>query len=139
PFSFHGRHFTVEETVFRPTPVQQPVPVWVAGRWPNRRPFRRAARWQGVFATHEDVGHDQTMTAGQLAEIVEYTRAHRAADGPFDVVMEGASDGRRPSNGSDVADYEDAGLTWWVERLGWFRGSIDEMRLRIDQGPPPRS
>ena len=35
---------------FQPTPVQQPrIPVWVAGRWPNRRPLRRAARWDGFF------------------------------------------------------------------------------------------
>src|SRR4051794_35298737 len=35
---------------FDPTPVQQPgIPVWVAVRWPNRRPLRRAARFDGVF------------------------------------------------------------------------------------------
>ena len=35
---------------FRPGPVQQPrIPVWVAARWPNRRPVRRAARWDGLF------------------------------------------------------------------------------------------
>ena len=35
---------------FEPVPVQQPrIPVWVAGRWPNRRPLRRAARWDGMF------------------------------------------------------------------------------------------
>src|SRR4051794_9912329 len=35
---------------FEPRPVQQPrIPVWVASRWPNRRPLRRAARFDGVF------------------------------------------------------------------------------------------
>jgi hypothetical protein len=37
-----------------------------------------------------------------------------------------------------IADYEDVGLTWWVERLGWFRGSVDDMRQRIQAGPPRR-
>ena len=33
---------------FEPVPVQSPrIPVWVAARWPNRRPLRRAARWDG--------------------------------------------------------------------------------------------
>lgn len=35
---------------FAPPPVQQPrIPVWVAARYPNRRPLRRAERWDGLF------------------------------------------------------------------------------------------
>ena len=35
---------------FEPRPLQRPrIPVWVAARWPNRRPLRRAARWDGFF------------------------------------------------------------------------------------------
>src|SRR4051812_28157849 len=34
---------------FDPRPVRGRVPVWVASRWPNRRPLRRAARHDGVF------------------------------------------------------------------------------------------
>jgi alkanesulfonate monooxygenase SsuD/methylene tetrahydromethanopterin reductase-like flavin-dependent oxidoreductase (luciferase family) len=35
---------------FEPRPVQRPrIPVWAAARWPNRRPVRRAARWDGLF------------------------------------------------------------------------------------------
>ncbi|HEX2086879.1 MAG TPA: LLM class flavin-dependent oxidoreductase [Solirubrobacteraceae bacterium] len=35
---------------FAPGPAQQPrIPVWIAARWPNRRPVRRAARWDGLF------------------------------------------------------------------------------------------
>ena len=35
---------------FEPAPVQAPrIPVWVAARWPNRRPLRRAAHWDGLF------------------------------------------------------------------------------------------
>src|SRR5450755_2854161 len=28
------------------------------------------------------------------------------------------------------------GLTWWIEKLGWFRGSVDAARERIRRGPP---
>ena len=35
---------------FEPRPLQRPrIPVWIAARWPNRRPVRRAARWDGLF------------------------------------------------------------------------------------------
>ncbi len=140
PFSFQGRHHSFYETVFVPTPVQRPrIPVWVAGQWPNRRPFRRAARWDGVFPTHRDVGFNDLIPVEELQAIVEYTLLHRpasAGDGPFDVVMEGTSPDDPVMAAEVVAPYRDGGLTWWVERVGWFRGPLDEMRARIDAGPP---
>jgi len=72
PFSFRGRHYRVDQTVFRPTPVQAPrIPVWVAGQWPNRRPFRRAARWDGVFPTHRDIGFNDLIPVEELEAIVD--------------------------------------------------------------------
>jgi alkanesulfonate monooxygenase SsuD/methylene tetrahydromethanopterin reductase-like flavin-dependent oxidoreductase (luciferase family) len=139
PFGYRGEHFHLEEVRFLPAPVQRPrVPVVVAGRWPNRRPFRRAARWDGIFATQELVGHNETMSVDQLTEIVEYTRAHRTGnERSFEVIIEGQTSGTDHNRDSEtVAAYAQAGLTWWVEKLGWFRGSLDETRARIEVGPP---
>src|SRR4051794_33728197 len=33
---------------FQPGP-QRPIPIWLAARWPNRKPVRRAAQFQGLF------------------------------------------------------------------------------------------
>jgi alkanesulfonate monooxygenase SsuD/methylene tetrahydromethanopterin reductase-like flavin-dependent oxidoreductase (luciferase family) len=133
-FAYRGRHYTVAETVFRPRPVQRPrPPIWIAGRWPARRPFQRAARFDGVFPTFQGVEHDQRPTPDQLLAVVEYARSQRdPADGGFDVVLEAQSDGPDPGL---VGEYADVGLTWWIEKLGWFRGPIDFTRQRIDQGP----
>jgi alkanesulfonate monooxygenase SsuD/methylene tetrahydromethanopterin reductase-like flavin-dependent oxidoreductase (luciferase family) len=141
PFTYQGKYYTVTNGQFLPRPVQQPrIPVWIAGRWPARRPFARAARWDGVFPTHVDVGHAQTMSPVQLEDIVTYTLSQRnpSAD-PFDVIIEGHTDAADSSSEARrIADYEDVGLTWWVEKLGWFRGSVDDMRQRIQAGPPRR-
>ena len=137
PFSFAGGHHRVEETTFLPRPVQRPrPPIWIAGRWPARPPFRRAARFDGVFPTFEGVGHAEMPPPERLAEALRYTLEHRRDDGPFDVALEGQSDGPDPER---VARYEAAGLTWWIEKLGWFRGPLDAMRERIDRGPPVTS
>ncbi|MHA1221071.1 MAG: LLM class flavin-dependent oxidoreductase, partial [Candidatus Heimdallarchaeota archaeon] len=49
-FSYTGKHYQIKETQFLPAPVQKPtIPIWVGGNWPNKPPFRRAARYQGVF------------------------------------------------------------------------------------------
>jgi len=139
PYSHDGRAYRVAENVFLPRPVQLPrIPVWIAGRWPNRPPFRRAAHWDGVVPTHADVDHAGTMTPAQLDEIVRYTSAHRSAGlGPLEVVVEGHTGGRdRAADHDRVAALQAAGLTWWVEKLGWFHGPIAEARERVAAGPP---
>jgi alkanesulfonate monooxygenase SsuD/methylene tetrahydromethanopterin reductase-like flavin-dependent oxidoreductase (luciferase family) len=134
PFAFQGQHFRVQETVFLPRPYQRPrPPIWIAGRWPARPPFRRAARFDGVFPTFDGVGHGDRPTPDQLRDVVEYTLSHRDVEDRFDVVLEAQSEDRDPEL---VAAYVDAGLTWWVEKLGWLRGPISYTTRRIEQGPP---
>ena len=42
-FSYEGAHYHVKEAQFLPKPVQSPrIPIWIAGLWPNKPPFRRA-------------------------------------------------------------------------------------------------
>jgi alkanesulfonate monooxygenase SsuD/methylene tetrahydromethanopterin reductase-like flavin-dependent oxidoreductase (luciferase family) len=137
PFSYEGRHHRVERTIFLPRPVQRPrPPVWIAGQWPRRPAFRRAARYDGMFPVFEGVGNAEMPPPERLAEAIRYTREHRDTDAPFDVALEGQSEGPDPDR---VATYEAAGLTWWIEKLGWFRGPVDAMRERIERGPPVTS
>ncbi len=89
-----------------------------------------AARYDGIFAVHEGYGRGKTMPPEALADIVAYVRSERADDSPFDVAIEGTT----PSD--DVSSYVRAGLTWWVETLGWWRGDADENLARVDAGPP---
>jgi len=137
PFSYEGRHYRVAESMFLPSPIQQPrPPIWIGGRWPTRRSFRRAARFDGVFPTFRGVGHAERPTLEQLKAAVEYTKSHRIGPATaFDVVMEGQSVGQ---DDELVRAYQDVGVTWWIEQLGWFRGPLEFTRRRIEQGPPER-
>jgi len=134
-FTHEGKHFQVTAPPMRPVPLQRPrVPIWVGGRWPRRPPFRRAARFDGVFPIHTSYGSGETMPPTELRAVVDYVAAHR--DGaPFDVAVEGAT-----AAGADetarIGAYAEAGLTWWVEALGWWRGDVPGARARIDAGPP---
>jgi alkanesulfonate monooxygenase SsuD/methylene tetrahydromethanopterin reductase-like flavin-dependent oxidoreductase (luciferase family) len=104
---------------FEPLPVQQPrIPIWVAGRWPNRRPMRRAARFDGVFPI--DLPGPEA-----LAELVAEIRGWRGgADGPYEVVVT-----NRP--GTDPAPWAAAGATWCL--TGWGpQPAADEVRAAID-------
>jgi alkanesulfonate monooxygenase SsuD/methylene tetrahydromethanopterin reductase-like flavin-dependent oxidoreductase (luciferase family) len=136
--SFHGDYLTADDVTMLPRPVQEPrIPVWCAGRWPHQPPFRRAARWDGMMPTHTSYGLGETMPPAELRAAVEYTLAHRTAAGPFDVALEGRTDGAAADRGGEhVSRYVPAGLTWWIEALGWWRGSPADALTRVRQGPP---
>jgi len=136
PVTHHGEFFTVDGVALLPRPAERP-PVWIAGRWPNRAPFRRAARFDGVMPTHAAYSHGSFMTPAELGEIVGYVADHRPSRGPFAVVMEGETDDARRLDAVAPA-YADAGLTWWVEKLGWWRGDLAAAARRVDAGPGHR-
>ncbi|MFW6153451.1 MAG: LLM class flavin-dependent oxidoreductase [Halobacteriota archaeon] len=57
PFSYEGEHFTVDEAVMQPRPVQEPrIPIIVGGLWPNKQPFHRGARWDGMIPHYRGDG-----------------------------------------------------------------------------------
>jgi alkanesulfonate monooxygenase SsuD/methylene tetrahydromethanopterin reductase-like flavin-dependent oxidoreductase (luciferase family) len=134
PFSYSGSHFKVSEVHFLPRPVQQPrIPIWVAGRWPNKKPFRRAAQWDGVVPL---AAEEQELTPDEIRSLLAYTREHRAQDAPFDVVHAGRTRGDDPAaDRAQVLPYAEAGATWWLENFN-REDSAETVRERIRKGPP---
>lgn len=132
PFSFNGDHFCVRDAQFLPRPVQQPrIPVWVAGRWPNTRPFRRAAQWDGVFP----IGRDRNLLPDDIARIRAYIGEHRTSTAAFDLVARGPVITFESDEAVDVGAFRDAGATWWIDT---FRVDVplDRVREHIAHGPP---
>jgi alkanesulfonate monooxygenase SsuD/methylene tetrahydromethanopterin reductase-like flavin-dependent oxidoreductase (luciferase family) len=107
---------------FQPPPRQHPrIPVWVAARWPHRRPVRRAARWDGLFPT-DLPGPDA------LAELANEVGGLRAArDEPFELVVEVAP-------GAAADPWEAAGATWVLIGFG-SQPRRDEVSEAIEAGP----
>jgi alkanesulfonate monooxygenase SsuD/methylene tetrahydromethanopterin reductase-like flavin-dependent oxidoreductase (luciferase family) len=106
-----------------PTAVQRPrPPIWVAATWPHRRPLRRAARYDGVFALGP--GASGGLTLDQLREV-------RALLGPTaDIAVPHDS----PAAPAELAD---AGATWFI--AGPPEPADDwlaRLMRRIEQGPP---
>ncbi len=139
PFGFMGTHFQVHETTFVPRPVQRPrIPIWVAGGWPRQAPFRRAARWDGVFPLRAgSVGpEDWMLSPDEIREMGALIAGLRQSDRPFEVVVGGETSGGDASGSGDPAAYAAAGATWWLEAIHGMRGALDDMRARIRRGPP---
>jgi alkanesulfonate monooxygenase SsuD/methylene tetrahydromethanopterin reductase-like flavin-dependent oxidoreductase (luciferase family) len=141
PVSFHGEHYHLEEVAFRPTPVQRPrIPIFVAGAWPRRAPWRRAARYDGVVplkvAADGDLG---PLTPDDLAELLAIVGAHRPGGEPLEVMVGGETPGGDPEAALAVVEpLAEAGMTWWTESLEPHRGGLEQLRARVRQGPPRR-
>jgi alkanesulfonate monooxygenase SsuD/methylene tetrahydromethanopterin reductase-like flavin-dependent oxidoreductase (luciferase family) len=139
-FSFDGTQYQLAPMRFAPRPCQAPtIPVWVAGYWPHRAAFRRAARWQGVFPASrvtEEAG--APMPLDELASVLEVIRAERGEAGleSFDVMVAGGTPSDAAKAREIVAPYREAGVTWWSEGLNGWRGSLPEMLDRLGAGPP---
>ncbi len=135
-FSHDGTHYKVRETQFLPVPVQKPrIPIWVAGTWPRKPPFRRAARFDGVVPISSDI--EKSLTPDDTRAIVAFIKSHRASDAPFDVVHSGETAGENADQDREiVAPYIEAGATWWLEGILPWKTSLDKVRARIRKGPP---
>lgn len=135
-FSFHGNQYQMTEAQLLPKPLQSPcIPVWVAGVWPNRKPFRRAARFDGIYVASQKA-NGEFLTPLDLQEALAYIEAQREAASPFDVAFAGETPADRKQGVQMVQPFESAGVTWWLEGIWPERGSVEAMRERVRQGPP---
>ncbi|MFX1511368.1 MAG: LLM class flavin-dependent oxidoreductase [Promethearchaeota archaeon] len=133
-YSFHGKHYNIDNVKFTPVPVQSPrIPIWIAGFWPNRKPFQRAAKWDGVYPGKVN---EEELTANDIKEICAYVKKHRKTGDSFDV----AAGTKTPSDPDKrveiIQSFVEAGITWWIEGIGDYKGSFSEMRKIIRSGPP---
>jgi alkanesulfonate monooxygenase SsuD/methylene tetrahydromethanopterin reductase-like flavin-dependent oxidoreductase (luciferase family) len=91
---------------FEPRPVQRPrIPIWVAARWPHRRPVRRAVRWDGLFPIELPGPEALAELAGEIAE-------QRDDDpGSFELVID-------LEPGTELDPWHEAGATWILTDFG---------------------
>ncbi|WP_086829693.1 LLM class flavin-dependent oxidoreductase [Allokutzneria sp. NRRL B-24872] len=134
-----GKHYRVDDVTLLPASAQRPrPPVWVGGIWPNRRPMRRAARWDGVVPLFTNARHGVPPAVDDVRELVSYVREHRE-EGPFEVVVGGVSPGDPERAAEIIAPLAQAGATWWDERQLQAGDDLDRLEpvlRRIEQGPP---
>ena len=128
--------YGLEPVQMLPTPVQSPhIPIWIGGRWPNKAPLRRAARFNGAMPTFVNQS-SRVVSVAEVSEVTRYLAAHRVGQtlAGFDLALEGFTE---PETAAEVVSaYQGTGLTWWIEAMGWWRGGVAAARKRIAAGIP---
>ena len=136
--SFRGQQYQMTDAQLAPKPLQSPsIPIWVAGYWPHRKPLRRAARFDGIYIGSQTANGDP-LTPFDLQEALAYIKTLRTASSPFDVAFAGETPADAKKGATLAQPYMAAGVTWWLEGVWPERGSVEQMRERIRQGPPRR-
>ncbi|GAP12462.1 coenzyme F420-dependent N5,N10-methylene tetrahydromethanopterin reductase [Longilinea arvoryzae] len=142
PFDYDGRHYHLKLTAldpqyYPPRPVQQPrIPLWVVGAWPRPKSMRRALKCDGVLPVKSGAnGQFAALTPAEVAEVKAYIEANRAAQTPFDIVIEGSTAGLDAvERQARLAALRDAGATWWIE--GLWGATFEEAAEHIRKGAP---
>ncbi len=136
PFSHRGNHYQLERMTFLPTPLQEPrIPIWIGGGVPNKAPFRRAARYDGVAPVHSN--WPEPVTPQLLENALEIIKSERGNLKNYDVVICGETTGTDSIQDREkVESWSRAGATWFQEDINGLRAEIDELRERIRAGPP---
>lgn len=144
PFSYTGKHYTIQETTFMvpPSPVQQPrIPIWVVGAWPRMRSMRRVLRYDGLLPSVQ--GEDaswRAATPDDIRAMRDFIVAERTETTPFDIIMEGTTPGDDPAQAAaTVRQWQEVGVTWWIESMWEQPANAEGQRAvhqRLRQGPP---
>ncbi|NHJ19953.1 MAG: LLM class flavin-dependent oxidoreductase [Candidatus Lokiarchaeota archaeon] len=132
-FTFKGKHFNIKEVEFFPKPYQEKIPIWVGGIWPNKKPFQRAAKYDGVFPIK--ISGDENLSPNDYREIVNYLKQYRSSFGSYDIIKSITSTGIKDED-EWINNYLDVGITWFVESMWPGRYSLDNFKKRIARGPP---
>ena len=149
PFQYNGEHYHIDQAQFLPPPFQQPrIPVWVGGEWPNKRPFLRMARWDGMFPLFSVWGPEQEPVYAEAVSFVKTERKRLGLNGHFDVIKMGMSPGDDPDEATTrINSAAKAGATWWLELLmpevydlsPTDPKAFTVLQTRVMQGPPGAS
>lgn len=132
--SYRGQHVVIDDVEFRPTPENGHIPIWVAGGWPGGAPFRRAARFDGVWPVAKVGGY---LTVDEFTECVSTVRDLRDSDAPFDACFVDRSPAGGDAATSDkLGRLVDGGMTWWIDSLDDPTVPFEHHLARVHAGPP---
>ena len=132
PVDHDGEHYQLHSpTAFD---AAADVPIWVAGTWPNKRPFRRAARYDGIYAMKD--GFVDPLTPQDVAAMASYIQQHRATDKPFNLAVGANTSGDTSQDRDRAAALREAGANWWLDGTLTPFEDLQALRTRLHAGPP---
>ena len=131
PFNYNGKYYKLRNVIFAPPPLQSPrIPVWIAGRWPKKKPFVRASQWDGVFPL--GLARGSSLSPDEIKAVASFIKNRRGNSHPFDIVVSSGATGQVDDN-KTLEAYADAGATWWLQDMRKWCNSSEELKKTNSQ------
>lgn len=138
-WSFHGRHYTVPGSLFRPRPVQRPAPPVIVGGEGSPRSMRiavaHADEYNVTSSTPERVA-DRYAKLDEIARAAGRDPATIARSAMVGVLVgrDRAEVERRSAEVLEQFGLTDEGAGWFeARRPRWIYGTPDEARAMVDR------
>ena len=139
-FSYEGEFYSVEEAELPYRPVQEPrIPILLGCWWPNKKPFQRAAEWDGIMPAAPSFwggeGEQGEPVTGTIEEEVEALVAYyrEVAEEPGEILLPIDV----PEATADFAEVcRDLGATWLLTSDLLDADDHEANLERIRAGPP---
>jgi alkanesulfonate monooxygenase SsuD/methylene tetrahydromethanopterin reductase-like flavin-dependent oxidoreductase (luciferase family) len=138
PVKYQGRHYTIDAPPLLPKPRQDPLPLWGAVRWPNRKPLARIAKLQGCFPIFATASGLPPPDPGEIVAL-RAALTGLGAQLDHDIVVRCSLSAEDPAGvPAALAALEDSGVTWVLE--GFPPGMPpDRVAEVVAKGPPGAS
>jgi F420-dependent oxidoreductase-like protein len=138
-WSFHGRHYTVEDTLFRPKPVQRTRPPIIIGGEGTPRSVRIAARFADEFNMTRSGPERVAEWFGRMDEAClaigrdPATIVHSVLIRTIVGADEAEVTARRHALRTMLSAEQVADELSPLNAARWINGTVDEVRIRIEQ------
>ena len=134
PVNHRGTYYTAVCEGFAQAAQKPRIPLWLGGAWPSVKPFRRAAKWEGVIPIAKNVMEGGSLSPSEIADLRRFIRDQWDEDKSYDIAHLGTTANARDT--SRVSEYAAVGTTWWLEARDPWGTSQDQLIERIRNGPP---
>lgn len=138
--SYDGEFYTLDDAELPYQPIQEPrIPILLGCWWPNKKPFQRAAQWDGImpaapsfYGSEGEQGEPITGTIEEeVTALVEYYR--EVADDPGEILLP-IDVPEAPGGFADTC--RELGATWLLTSELLDNDSHEQNLERIREGPP---
>jgi alkanesulfonate monooxygenase SsuD/methylene tetrahydromethanopterin reductase-like flavin-dependent oxidoreductase (luciferase family) len=137
-FEYTGKHYQIKKTQFRDKPVQEShVPIWIGGLWPNKGPFRRAAKYDGIMPhTVRSTTLGEQLTHEEVKDIMRYIESHRKGSmDDFTLAMLSSTPPEEDQAREIISPFIELGAKWWVESVFEWQIPMEDAIERVKAGP----